>query len=198
MSKWQPRRIHTHPPRPVARAPCGFGSLGACPGHNYGQPYYGRGCLFLFLNGTLRRNKRRSLRWSRGSDPRLLRLTMGGLLDRHNWGATPCIKDRPARGLDPSILKPAPEIRNLKFCKSSRLSKPTTEQFKASRFGKGPAPKGRGRQLGRPIRLSLPRLLRYADSRDGLGGMPDRSPAHICGGPPKYLRQKSPERDTRF
>ena len=28
-------------------------------------------------------------------------------------------------------------------------------------------------------------------SRDGLGGMPDRSPAHICGGPPKYLRQKS-------
>ena len=50
----------------------------------------------------------------------------------------------------------------------------------------------------RPIRLSLPRRLRYADSRDGLGGMPDRSPAHICGGPPKYLRQKSPERDTRF
>ena len=39
--------------------------------------------------------------------------------------------------------------------------------------------------------MSVPRWLRYADSRDGLGGMPDRSPAHICGGPPKYLRQKS-------
>jgi hypothetical protein len=34
-------------------------------------------------------------RWSRGSDLRLLRLTMNGLLDRHIWGATPCIKDRP-------------------------------------------------------------------------------------------------------
>jgi hypothetical protein len=33
-------------------------------------------------------------RGSRGSDPRLLRLTMSGLLDRHIWGATPCIKDR--------------------------------------------------------------------------------------------------------
>ena len=39
--------------------------------------------------------------------------------------------------------------------------------------------------------MSVPRWLRYADSRDGLGGMPDGSPAHICGGPPKYLRQKS-------
>ena len=36
-----------------------------------------------------------SFRWSRGSDLRLLRLTMDGLPDRHIWGATPCIKDRP-------------------------------------------------------------------------------------------------------
>jgi hypothetical protein len=33
-------------------------------------------------------------RGCRGSDPRLLRLTMDTLLDRHIWGATPCIKDR--------------------------------------------------------------------------------------------------------
>src|SRR5262245_12308 len=31
-------------------------------------------------------------RWSRGSDLRLLRLTMDGLPDRHIWGATPCVK----------------------------------------------------------------------------------------------------------
>src|SRR6516164_3913233 len=37
------------------------------------------------------------VRGSRGSDPRLLRLTMDGLLDRHIWGATPCIKHRPRR-----------------------------------------------------------------------------------------------------
>jgi hypothetical protein len=42
----------------------------------------------------------RRLRRSRGSDPRLLRLTMDGLLDRHIWGATPCIKDRPRPRLD--------------------------------------------------------------------------------------------------
>jgi hypothetical protein len=37
------------------------------------------------------------LRWRRGcrgSDPRLLRLTMDALLDQHMWGATPCIKVR--------------------------------------------------------------------------------------------------------
>ncbi len=33
------------------------------------------------------------LRWSRGRDPRLLRLTMDGLLDR-TFGETPCIKAR--------------------------------------------------------------------------------------------------------
>jgi len=43
-------------------------------------------------------------RGSRGSDPRLLRLTMGGLLDRHIWGATPCIKDRPHHKVRPTRL----------------------------------------------------------------------------------------------
>jgi hypothetical protein len=32
----------------------------------------------------------------------------------------------------------------------------------------------------------------------GILEMAARSPAHKCGGPPKYLRQKSPERDTDF
>src|SRR5580704_10272508 len=33
-------------------------------------------------------------RWSRGSDPRLLRLTMDGLLDRTSGSAPPCTKPR--------------------------------------------------------------------------------------------------------
>src|SRR5262249_20918704 len=45
----------------------------------------------------------RGLRWSRGSDPRLLRLTMNGLLDRHISGATPCIKDRPRSKVRPTL-----------------------------------------------------------------------------------------------
>jgi hypothetical protein len=161
-------------PRPVARAPCSFGSLGACPGHNYRQPYYGCGCLFPFLDGTTALLS--LLRCSRGSDPRLVRLTMGELLDQHNCGATPCIKDRPRPRVRPSHSKTSPQNRQ----------------------ERGQHQKDEAANLRRPIRLSLPRWLRYADSRDGLGAMPDRSPAHICGGPPKYLRQKSPERDTRF
>jgi hypothetical protein len=47
----------------------------------------------------------RRVRWSRGSDPRLLRLTMDGLLDRHNWGATPCIKHRPRPKVRPVHAK---------------------------------------------------------------------------------------------
>jgi hypothetical protein len=140
----------------------------------------------------------RRIRWSRGSDPRLLRLTMGGLLDRHNWVATPCIKDHPRPRVRPSHFKTSPPKSAISRSARGCIYQNRPEQFNpASRFGKGPAPKRRG-HLRRPIRLSLPRWLRYADSRDGLGGMPDRSPAHICGGPPKYLRQKSPERDTRF
>ena len=38
----------------------------------------------------------------RGSDPRHLRLTMDGLLDRRMWGATPCIKNRPRRKVRPT------------------------------------------------------------------------------------------------
>jgi hypothetical protein len=36
-----------------------------------------------------------------GSDPQLLRLT-NGLLDRHIWGATLCIKDRPRPKVRPT------------------------------------------------------------------------------------------------
>ena len=43
-----------------------------------------------------------SFRWSRGSDLRLLRLTMDGLPDRHIWGATPCVKDRPRPKVRPN------------------------------------------------------------------------------------------------
>ena len=53
---------------------------------------------------------RRPIRGSRGSDPRLLRLTMDRLLDAQ-WGATPSIKDRPR-----------PKVRRTKL-------KRTTAQF---------------------------------------------------------------------
>jgi len=41
---------------------------------------------------------------SRGSDPRLLGLTMGWLLDRTFWGATPCIKDRQCPRVRPTLI----------------------------------------------------------------------------------------------
>ena len=44
----------------------------------------------------------------RRSDPRHLRLTMDRLLDRHMWGATPCIKDRPRRKVRPTQHKAGP------------------------------------------------------------------------------------------
>jgi hypothetical protein len=47
----------------------------------------------------------------RGSDPRHLRLTMDGLLDRHMWGATPCIKDRPRRKVRPTQHEAGPTNR---------------------------------------------------------------------------------------
>ena len=46
----------------------------------------------------------------RGSDPRHLRLTMDGLLDRHMWGATPCIKNRRVARLDLPSTKRARQI----------------------------------------------------------------------------------------
>ena len=46
----------------------------------------------------------------RGSDPRHLRLTMDGLLDRHMWGATPCIKNRRVARLDLPSIKRARQI----------------------------------------------------------------------------------------
>ena len=58
----------------------------------------GASCLIQFLS-------LRGVRWSRGSDPRLLRLTMDGLLDRHNWGATPCIKHRPRPKVRPGYFQ---------------------------------------------------------------------------------------------
>lgn len=64
-----------------------------------------------------------------------------------------------------------------------RLSQ-SVQDVRSRRVGAYPGP-------SEQIEYCVPRWLRYADSRDGLGGMPDRSPAHICGGPPKYLRQKS-------
>jgi hypothetical protein len=45
-------------------------------------------------SGEKANNFKAESRGCRGSDPRLLRLTMDALLDRHMWGATPCIKDR--------------------------------------------------------------------------------------------------------
>ena len=47
-----------------------------------------------------------SFRRSRGSDLRLLRLTMDGLPDRHIWGATPCIRIVRVRRLDLANLGP--------------------------------------------------------------------------------------------
>jgi hypothetical protein len=51
-------------------------------------------------------------RWRvcRGSDPRHLRLTMDGLLDRHMWGATPCVKNRRVARLDLPSMKRARQI----------------------------------------------------------------------------------------
>jgi len=37
----------------------------------------------------------RAKKGGRGSDPRLLGLTMGWCLEPHMWGATPCIKIEP-------------------------------------------------------------------------------------------------------
>jgi hypothetical protein len=49
------------------------------------------------------------IRGCRGSDPRLLRLTMDALLDQHMWGATPCIKDRQRSRLDlPDVMWACP------------------------------------------------------------------------------------------
>jgi hypothetical protein len=57
----------------------------------------------------------RSLRGSRGSDPRLLRLTMDGLLDRRMWGATPRINDRPRPKVRPTRSQRADKTRS--FCR---------------------------------------------------------------------------------
>jgi hypothetical protein len=51
------------------------------------------------------------MRVCRGSDPRHLRLTMDRLLDRHMWGATPCIKDRPRRKVRPTQHEAGPTNR---------------------------------------------------------------------------------------
>src|SRR6516165_10794270 len=47
-----------------------------------------------------------SFRQSRGSDLRLLRLTMDGLPDQHIWGATPCIRIVRVRRSDLTNLDP--------------------------------------------------------------------------------------------
>ena len=52
-------------------------------------PHLGKRCRHLRrITNEFKTEKR----VCRGSDPRHLRLTMDGLLDRHMWGATPCIK----------------------------------------------------------------------------------------------------------
>ena len=66
-----------------------------------------------------------SVRWSRGSDPRLLRLTMDGLLDQRMWGATPCIKDRPHRKIRHTRRERAPLERptdQINLCQRSGAS----------------------------------------------------------------------------
>ena len=73
--------------------------------------------LFLHVRGKrphlLKIANELSGRWRvcRGSDPRHLRLTMDRLLDRHMWGATPCIKDRPHRKVRPTQHQAGPTNR---------------------------------------------------------------------------------------
>jgi integrase len=56
---------------------------------------------------------------SRGSDPRLLGLTMGPLLDSR-WGATPCIEDRPGPRVRPQLHNTiAQQDRQLILCLGS-------------------------------------------------------------------------------
>jgi hypothetical protein len=52
-----------------------------------------RDLLYAYRHGSQYLCDAKSRHLSRGSDLRLLRLTMDGLLDRHIWGATPCIED---------------------------------------------------------------------------------------------------------
>ena len=47
----------------------------------------------------------RRVRWSRGSDPRLLRLTMDGVLDRHIGERPRAIKHRPRPKVRPAHAK---------------------------------------------------------------------------------------------
>jgi hypothetical protein len=80
-------------------------------------------CRKLSERRVWRRFRRPTIcfRWSRGSAPRLLRLTMDGLLDRTR-GATPCIKARQRPKARPTRHN-AGELKLRRFCGQNTTTK---------------------------------------------------------------------------